>query len=172
LQKCIDIVNFAKYNNGIVNKEGNNDKPTQRKRGSKMEEKQIEEAKAARKEILNTLFRYEYWFANEMIKYEQEDADFTEKCKESEKRAVNGESIEILVSTASNNARVMKGCLKETTLAIRYLKDEENAEYIEMWQLAAIQALLDRCKKDKVIPFDMPATVMVILGMWDELKLQ
>lgn len=38
MQKCIDTLNFAKYNNGIVNKEGDNDKPTQRKRGNKMEE--------------------------------------------------------------------------------------------------------------------------------------
>lgn len=137
-----------------------------------MEEKHKEETKEIRTEILETLFRYEYWFASEMFKYEQEDADFTEKCKESEKNATNGGKIEVLISTASNNTRVMKGCLKDVTQAIRYLKDKENAEYIEMWQLTAIQSMLNRCKEDEVVPFDMPATVMAILGMWDELKMQ
>lgn len=65
-----------------------------------------------------------------------------------------------MISTAENNARVMKSCMKE---AAEFLRDEKND--VEEWQLAGINAMFDQCNKENMVPYDMPTAIKGLLCM-------
>lgn len=119
------------------------------------------------KELLNRLYRLTYWFCNEMLIEEQHVAEFEETCKIAQQQTADRT---VMVTAAPGNARCMKGCMEDTIKVINFLRNKENLEYIESWQLAGAEAMLVQCKKDGVIPFDLPAALMATFGMWDELK--
>lgn len=75
-----------------------------------------------------------------------------------------------MVSAAEGNAKCMKSCMKDTVAILNFLRKEENWEYLEPWQMAGAEAMFNQCSKDNVIPFDLPAALMSVLGMWDELE--
>ena len=129
------------------------------------ETRNIVEIKEGKRRSLDRLYRLSYWFSNEMFKYIAEEEELEKKCKEA---AENGTTV-ILVSAATNNKRCMQGCLQATNEAINFLRKKENEDSLEMWQLDGINAMLDRCKKDECIPFDIPYAIQGILGMWDEM---
>lgn len=125
-----------------------------------MENNKTVEINEKKKRALDRLYRLSFFFSNEMLKHEEEHKEFEKKCKEAKE---SGETV-IIVSTASNNAKRMKNCLQATNKVIGYLNKKENADYIELWQLDGINAMLDE------IPFDLPYAIQATLGMWDELK--
>ncbi|MCA5576586.1 hypothetical protein PM027_03050 [[Clostridium] symbiosum] len=117
--------------------------------------------KEERKAVVKRLYSLAYWFTNEMFNDEEKGARnkarFEKECKEKP-----GEVI-MMVDCSENNARVMKSCLKETRDAINFLK---NAEYdVELWQLAGINAMLDQCNTENIIPFDLPSAIKGLLCM-------
>lgn len=118
------------------------------------------------KEIVDQLYRYNYWFCNEMMKEEEEVKKFNKACEEAKK---TGENI-CIVTGAPGNVKCMKGCMEDTVKLINFLRNKEEQEYIEPWQLAGAEAMLKQCKEDGVIPFDLPAALMSVFGMWDELE--
>lgn len=118
------------------------------------------------KKLLDKVYRLNYWFCNEMLIDEQHAAEFEEACKKANE---SGEPV-IMVSAAEGNAKCMKGCMKETVAVISFLRNEENWEYLEPWQMAGAEAMFNQCSEDNVIPFDLPAALMSVLGMWDELE--
>lgn len=118
------------------------------------------------KEIIDQLYRYNYWFCNEMMKHEEENKKFEKACEEAKE---NGESV-CIVSAALGNAKCMKGCMEDTVKVINFLRNKEEQQYIESWQLAGAEAILAKCKEDGVIPFDLPGTLMAVFGMWSELE--
>lgn len=122
--------------------------------------------KEQKKDMVNKLARLSYWFSNEMIKDEEQAKKEKEEC---EKALQSGKQV-MVVLTAEGNAKCMKECLKDTNAIINFLREKDNAEYIEEWQIAGVNAMFDKCNAENIIPFDLPAAIMGILGMWDELK--
>lgn len=118
------------------------------------------------KAVVDKLYRYNYWFCNEMLKEEAEVKEFEKACEEAERTGKNV----MLVTGATGNAECMKGCMEDTVQVINFLRNKENQEYIEPWQLAGAEAILNKCSEDGVIPFDLPGTLMAVFGMWNELE--
>lgn len=118
------------------------------------------------KQLLDKIYKLNYWFCNEMLTEEQHITEFEEACKKA------GESSEpvIMISGATGNVQCMKDCMKDTVAVINFLRNKENLEYLEPWQLAGAEAMFNQCSENNVIPFDLPAALMAVLGMWDELK--
>ncbi len=100
-----------------------------------------------------------YWFMGEMLKEEERG----EKEKEAFEKAKEAGKQVIMVSTAENNTRVMKECMKEARDAAEFLKDEKND--IEEWQVAGINAMFDQCNKENIVPYDMPTAIKGLLCM-------
>ena len=100
-----------------------------------------------------------YWFMGEMLKEEERG----EKEKEAFEKAKETGELVIMISTAENNARVMKSCMKEAREAAEFLRDEKND--IEEWQLAGINAMFDQCSKENMVPYDMPTAIKGLLCM-------
>lgn len=116
--------------------------------------------------ILKNVYKLNYWFTKEM--FEQEKA--MEKEKELIKQAEKRNDFAFVVCTAEHNRDFMKDCLKDTATIIDYLRDKENVEYLEEWQIKGVEAMFQQCKEDKCIPYDLPGAIMAALGMWDELR--
>lgn len=116
--------------------------------------------------VVDKLLRYNYWFCNEMMKEEANVKKFQKACKEAEKSC----EMVCIASTAPGNLACMKGCMEDTVKLINFLRNKEEQENIEPWQLAGAEAILKQCKEDGVIPFDLPASPMAVFGMWTELE--
>ncbi|MDD2960083.1 MAG: hypothetical protein PHR92_16495 [Lachnospiraceae bacterium] len=119
----------------------------------------------SRKEILESLYKLNYWFANEMLKEEQSATKFEAACQ---KATEEGADV-ILVSASTGNAKCMKGCMEAVVQVINFLRNKEEVSYIEPWQTVGVEAMLKQIKEDQVIPFDLPYAIQSVLGMWDEL---
>ena len=84
-----------------------------------------------------------YWFMGEMLKEEERG----EKEKEAFEKAKEAGELVVMISTAENNARVMKSCMKEAREA------------------AGINAMFDQCNKENMVPYDMPTAIKGLLCM-------
>ena len=102
-----------------------------------------------------------YWFMGEMLKEEERG----EKEKEAFEKAKEAGELVVMISTAENNARAMKSCMKEAREAAEFLRDEKND--VEEWQLAGINAMFDQCNKENMVPYDMPTAIKGLLCMQD-----
>lgn len=118
------------------------------------------------KTIAEKLYRYNYWFCNEMMKEEENVKAFDKACEETKR---TGENV-MIVSGAAGNVKCMKGCMEDTVRVINFLRNKEEQQYIEPWQLAGAEAILSKCQEEGVIPFDLPGTLMAVFGMWNELE--
>lgn len=116
--------------------------------------------------VVDQLYRYNYWFCNEMLKDEKESKEFEKACEEAKEK----DELVCIISAAPGNAECMKSCMEDTVKVINFLRNKEEQQYIEPWQLAGAEAILAKCKEDGVIPFDLPGTLMAVFGMWNELK--
>ena len=126
-------------------------------------EAQKEEPKNAeeRKKVYTRLCKWLYWFADEMFNEEERgekaQAEFEKECRENPGKQV------MYIDTSTNNARVMKTCMKETRDAINFIRNPEND--IEDWQLAGITAMLDKCNETGTVPYDIPTAIKGLLCM-------
>ena len=91
------------------------------------------------------------------------EAKNKEKEKEAFEKAKEAGELVVMISTAENNARVMKSCMKEAREAAEFLRDEKND--VEEWQLAGINAMFDQCNKENMVPYDMPTAIKGLLCM-------
>lgn len=128
------------------------------------ESRYYEEAKEipdSRKQAVQKLKNLAYWFMGEMLK--EEERGEQEKAEFEKAKAENPENLVMMVSTAGNNASVMKDCMKEAREAAEFLRDMEND--VEAWQLAGINAMFDQCSRESIVPYDLPAAVKGLLCM-------
>lgn len=120
-----------------------------------------EEFSENRKKAIKRIYKLVYWFADEMLKYEdmetQEKTEFERQSKAEPDKQI------IMVSTSGNNARVMKECMREARDAAEFLKDRERD--IEEWQIAGINSMFDECNAEKIIPYDLPTAIKGLLCM-------
>lgn len=122
--------------------------------------------KSRLKAVVDQLYRYNYWFCNEMMKEEESLKEFEKACEEAKR---TGENV-MIVTGAPGNVKCMKGCMEDTVKVINFLRNKEEQEYIEPWQLAGAEAILNTCREENSVPFDLPATLMAVFGMWKELE--
>ena len=94
---------------------------------------------------------------------EERAAKNREKEKEAFEKAKEAGELVVMISTAENNTRVMKSCMKEAREAAEFLRDEKND--VEEWQLAGINAMFDQCNKENMVPYDMPTAIKGLLCM-------
>ena len=118
------------------------------------------------KSLLSRLYKLNYFFCNEMMKEEAKVDEYIKAC-EAEKESNNPV---LIITGASGNVKCMKGCMEDTVRVINFLRNKENLESIEPWQMAGAEAMFDQCSEDSVIPFDLPGALMAVLRMWDELE--
>lgn len=118
------------------------------------------------KKLLERLYKLNYWFCNEMMENEAKVKEFEKACEE----AKNSDSPVMVISGAPGNVECMKGCMEDTVKVINFLRNKDNLEYIEPWQMAGAEAMFNQCSEDGVIPFDLPGALMAVLGMWNELE--
>lgn len=116
--------------------------------------------------ILKNVCKLNYWFTKEMLKCEEEMEKEKELIKQAEKR----NDCVCVICVTEHNRDFMKECLKDTVTIIDFLRDKENVEYLEEWQIKGVEAMFQQCKEDKCIPYDLPGAIMAALGMWDELR--
>lgn len=114
-----------------------------------------------RKAVYKRLHTWLYWFADEMFK--EEEKGEKGRAEYEKERAENPGKMVMYIDTSTNNAKVMKDCMKETRDAMNFLK---NPEYdVEDWQLAGITAMLDKCDETGTVPFDLPTALKGLLCM-------
>lgn len=116
--------------------------------------------------ILKNVYKLNYWFTKEMFECEKEMKKEEELIKQVEKR----NDFAFVICVAEHNRDFMKDCLKDTATIIDFLRDKENVEYLEEWQIKGVEAMFQQCKEDKCIPYELPGAIMAALGMWDELR--
>lgn len=130
-----------------------------------VEDKPVHEEKKelseSRQKVINRLCKLVYWFADQMLKYEdmeiQEKEEFERQSKEEPDKQI------FMISTSGNNARAMKLCMREVRDAVEFLMDREND--IEEWQIAGINAMCNQCNAEKIIPYDLPTAIKGSLCM-------
>ena len=118
------------------------------------------------KAVVEQLYRYNYWFCNEMMKEEENLKAFDRACEEAKR---SGEDV-MLATGAPGNIECMKGCMEDTVKVINFLCNNEEQQYVEPWQLAGAEAILNQCEEDGVVPYDLPGALMAVFGMWTELE--
>lgn len=117
-----------------------------------------------RKQVIKRLYALVYWFADEMLS--EEEAEARDAAEFEREKAENPGVLTMRVSVHENNAGVMKHCMKAARDAANYLKNKEND--IEDWQIAGINAMMDQCNKESIIPYDLPYAINGLLLQWDE----
>lgn len=155
--ECGEYHNPGEYHGGTVTQEESvrSNPENQSAHGEK------EELSENRQKAIKRMYKLVYWFADEMFKYEdmeaQEKAEIERRCKEAPDEPI------VLLCTSGRNAEVMKECMRETRDAADFLKNSKND--IEEWQIAGINAMFDQCNVEKIIPFDMPTAIKGLLCM-------
>ncbi len=127
----------------------------------KAEKREKGEFSESRWMAIKRMHKLVYWFADEMLKEEDEEekeaAKFEKQCKE------EPDKLQFRVNTHDNNARVMKDCMREARDAAEFLKNREND--VEEWQIEGINAMCDQCNAEKIIPYDLPTAIKGLLCM-------
>lgn len=104
---------------------------------------------------LNMIFTEEY--LNE-LKTAEEEKKKVEELKETER-----DELCCMVLTGEWNANVDLDCMKTCAEIIGYLRDEEND--VEAWQLAGINAMMDKSNEEHSVDYSMPQAISDILGI-------
>ena len=114
-----------------------------------------------RQKAIQRMHKLVYWFADEMLKYE--DMEAQEKAEFAYRREKDPGKQIVMVSVSKHNARVMKDCMREARDAAEFLKNKEND--IEEWQIVGINAMCDQCNAEKILPHDLPTAIKGLLCM-------
>lgn len=104
---------------------------------------------------LNMIFTEEY--LNELKTAEEE------KKKAEELKKTETDEIRCVVMTGDWNAQVDLDCMKTCAEIIGYLRDEENE--VEAWQLAGINAMMDKSNEEHSVDYSMPQAISDVLGI-------
>ena len=82
--------------------------------------------------------------------------------KEMEAAAEKDGKIRCMVLTAENNARVAMSCITDCMAAVDILVNME--EDVDDWMIAGINAMLDKVKPSRGIPFNLSTSICGVLG--------
>lgn len=109
-----------------------------------------EERRETAKRIQRLAYFYTVDYVQEMDNKKREDA------------AAEGGEIKCMVLTAENNARVAMGSITDCIAAVNILANME--EDVDDWMIAGINAMLDKVRVTRGIPFDLSTAICGVLG--------
>ena len=118
-----------------------------------------EERRETAKRIQRLTYYYTEEYVREMDNKKREDA----AVKEMQAAATEGGEIKCMVLTAENNARVVMGSITDCIAAVNILANME--EDVDDWMIAGINAMLDKVRVSRGIPFDLPTSICGLLGV-------
>ena len=118
-----------------------------------------EERRETAKRIQRLTYYYTEEYVREMDNKKREDA----AVKEMQDAATEGGEIKCMVLTAENNARVVMGSITDCIAAVNILANME--EDVDDWMIAGINAMLDKVRVSRGIPFDLPTSICGLLGV-------
>lgn len=116
------------------------------------------------KQIAIRIQRLGFWFAEEMLKWEETGEKRREEFEREKEE--NPEKVIVMLDVSENNADCMKQCLRSCVKSYQYLgkyKDD-----VEEWQLAGITSMLDKANSDGIIPYDLPFAIEGVLLILDQ----
>ena len=118
--------------------------------------------KEERRETAKRIQRFTYYYTKEYVheldNKKREDA----AVKEMQDAATEGGEIKCMVLTAENNARVAMGSITDCIAAVNILVNME--EDVDDWMIAGINAMLDKVRVSRGIPFDLSTSICGLLG--------
>ena len=117
-----------------------------------------EERRETAKRIQRLTYYYTEEYVREMDNKKREDA----AVKEMQDAATEGGEIKCMVLTAENNARVAMGSITDCIAAVNILVNME--EDVDDWMIAGINAMLDKVRVSRGIPFDLSTSICGLLG--------
>lgn len=91
-----------------------------------------------------------------------------ERSREEEKKAVEemesnpSAEVRCLVLTADQNAKVMLDCMRDCVRAVKVLTDK--TDDVDAWMVAGCNAAISKASEDRIIPYDLPASLCGMLG--------
>ena len=110
--------------------------------------------KEERRETAKRIQRLAYFYT---VDYVQEMDN-----KKREAAATEGGEIKCMVLTAENNASVAMGSITDCIAAVNILVNME--EDVDDWMIAGTNAMLDKVRVTRGIPFDLSTAICVVLG--------
>lgn len=117
-----------------------------------------EERRETAKRIQRLAYFYTVEYVGQLDNKKREDA----AVKEMQDAATEGGEIKCMVLTAENNARVAMGSITDCIAAVNILVNME--EDVDDWMIAGINAMLDKVRVSRGIPFDLSASICGLLG--------
>ncbi len=117
-----------------------------------------EERRETAKRIQRLAYFYTVEYVGQLDNKKREDA----AVKEMQDAATEGGEIKCLVLTAENNARVAMGSITDCIAAVNILVNME--EDVDDWMIAGINAMLDKVRVSRGIPFDLSTSICGLLG--------
>lgn len=117
-----------------------------------------EERRETAKRIQRLAYFYTVEYVGQMDNKKREDA----AVKEMQDAATEGGEIKCMVLTAENNARVAMGSITDCIAAVNILVNME--EDVDDWMIAGINAMLDKVRVSRGIPFDLSTSICGLLG--------
>ena len=117
-----------------------------------------EERRETAKRIQRLAYFYTVEYVGQLDNKKREDA----AVKEMQDAATEGGEIKCMVLTAENNARVAMGSITDCIAAVNILVNME--EDVDDWMIAGINAMLDKVRVSRGIPFDLSTSICGLLG--------
>ena len=116
-----------------------------------------EERRETAKRIQRLAYFYTVEYVGQLDNKKREDA----AVKEMQDAATEGGEIKCMVLTAENNARVAMGSITDCIAAVNILVNME--EDVDDWMIAGINAMLDKVRVSRGIPFDLSTSICGLL---------
>ena len=117
-----------------------------------------EERRETAKRIQRLAYLYTVEYVSQMDNKKREDA----AVKEMQDAATESGEIKCMVLTAENNARVAMGSITDCIAAVNILVNME--EDVDDWMIAGINAMLDKIRVTRGVPFDLSTSICGLLG--------
>ena len=117
-----------------------------------------EERRETAKRIQRLAYFYTVEYVGQLDNKKREDA----AVKEMQAAETEGGEIKCMVLTAENNARVAMGSITDCIAAVNILVNME--EDVDDWMIAGINAMLDKVRVTRGIPFDLSTAICGVLG--------
>ena len=117
-----------------------------------------EERRETAKRIQRLAYFYTVEYVGQLDNKKREDA----AVKEMQAAETEGGETKCMVLTAENNARVAMGSITDCIAAVNILVNME--EDVDDWMIAGINAMLDKIRVTRGVPFDLSTSICGLLG--------
>lgn len=124
------------------------------------EEEELPENMDERRELAKRIQRLAFYYTEEYLNELHHKEEEEKAIKEIESNPSAG--VRCLVLTADQNAKVMLDCMRDCVRAVKVLVDK--TDDVDAWMVAGCNAAISKASEDRIIPFDLPASLCGMLG--------